>query len=285
MSALTGIVHNLPEGEYHAHAALSSTGARKILESPARFNFWRSHPQEHKDVFDIGTAVHTKVLGAGSHIIEYPSEHLTPSGSASTKAATIEWVEYQRANGFVVISAAQARHVDGMAEAVLAHPVARTLLEQNGNRREVSMFATDPASGVEMRARFDLDADISADLKTARDASPKGFARAVTQHSYEVQQGWYQDVRELITGSRGKFQFIVAESTAPYLVGVYELDYTFEDMGKVKALAARHIYRQCVDAFVWPGYSDTVTTLQPPQYAIYDYMDKFENDEPMNVGN
>ena len=143
------------------------------------------------------------------------------------------------------------------------------------------MFATDPETDVEMRARFDLDADTSGDLKTARDASPKGFARAVAQHGYEVQQGWYQDVRELITGSRGKFRFIVVESTAPYLVGVYQLDYTFEDMGKAKALAARILYRQCVDAGVWPGYSDDVLTLQPPQYAIYDYMDEFEADEPM----
>ena len=126
-----------------------------------------------------------------------------------------------------------------MTEAVLAHPEARSLLEQDGNDREVSMFAKDPETGVEMRARFDLYADIAADLKTARDASPKGFARAAAQHGYDVQEGWYRDVRKLLTGELGRFRFIVVESTAPYLVGVYELDYTFADMGQVKAAAAR----------------------------------------------
>lgn len=284
-AALAGIVENLPEIQYHAHPALSSTGARHLLDSPARFHYAQTHPQEHKDAFDLGTAVHTKVLGTGSNVIEYPPEHLTPAGNASTKAATVEWVESQRALGLVVISAVQARHVDGMAEAVLAHPEARSLLEQKGNRREVSMFAKCPDTDVEMRARFDLEADISGDLKSARDASPKGFARAVAQHGYEVQQGWYQDVRELITGDRGKFRFIVVETLPPYLVAVYELDYNFEDMGKTKALAARNIYRQCVDAGRWPGYSDDVLTLQPPQFAVYDYLEEFENDEPMKVGN
>lgn len=280
-----GIVLDLPEQTYHAQSSLSSTGARQILDSPARFHYAQTHPQAHKDAFDLGTAAHTKILGTGSNIIEYPPEHLTPAGNASTKAATVEWVEEQRANGLVVISAQQARHVDGMTEAVLAHPEARALLEQKGNHREVSMFATCPDTDVEMRARFDLDAETSGDVKSARDASPKGFARAVTQHGYEVQQGWYQDVRELVTGSRGKFRFIVCESFAPYLVGIYELDYNFVDMGKVKALAARNIYRQCTDAGRWPGYADDVQTLQPPQFAIYDYLEEFETEEPMKVGN
>lgn len=282
---ITGIYADVPEATYHSLPSLSSTGARQILDSPARFHYAQSHAQEHKDAFDLGTAVHTKVLGTASNVIEYPPEHLTPAGNASTKAATVAWVDAQRATGLVVISAAQARHVDGMAEAVLAHPAARSLLEQKGNQREVSMFATCPDTDVEMRARFDLHADTSGDLKSARDASPKGFARAVTQHGYEVQQGWYQDVREIITGDRGKFRFIVVEVAPPYLVGVYELDYNFEDMGKVKSLAARNTYRQCVDVGRWPGYSDDVQTLQPPQFAIYDYLEEFEDDEPMKVGN
>lgn len=285
MSDLAGIVEGLPENEYHAHPALSSTGARQLLGSPARFHYAQTHPQEQKDAFDLGHAVHKKVLGAGANVIEYPPEHLTPSGNASTKAATVEWVELQRANGLVVISAAQAAHVAGMTEAVLAHPKARELLEQKGNRREVSMFATCPDTDVEMRARFDLYADISGDLKSARDASPKGFAKAIAQHGYHVQKAWYQDVRELITGDRGRFRFIAVESAPPYLVGVYDADYNFEDMGKTKALAARNIYRQCVDANTWPGYSEDVLTLQPPQFAVYDYLEEFENDEPMKVGN
>lgn len=280
-----GIIEGLSEAEYHAHPALSSTGARLLLDSPARFRYRQTHPGPQKDAFDLGTAVHAKVLGVDERVIEYPEEHLTPSGNASTKKETIAWVEEQRANGLVVISRTQAQLADDMAEAVLAHPTARALLEQPGIKREASMFARDPDTGVEMRARLDFDARISGDLKTARDASPKGFARAAAEHGYDTQQGWYQDVRELVNGKRGKFQFIVAETLPPHLVAVYELDYTFADMGKVKAAAARTIYRECVDTNTWPGYPPNVQQLQPPQYAIYDYMDAFEAEEPMKVTN
>jgi exodeoxyribonuclease VIII len=279
-----GIIHGMTEAEYHTRPELSSTGARLLLDSTAKFRYRQTHPGPQKDAFDLGTAVHAKVLGVDERVIEYPAEHLTPAGNASTKKETIEWVQEQRAKGLVVISASQAALVDGMAEAVLAHPTARAILEQPGNQRELSMFATDPDTGVDMRARLDLDGKrTSADLKTARDASPKGFARAAADHGYDTQQGWYQDVREQVTGDRGRFQFIVVETLPPHLVAVYELDYTFEDMGKIKSAAARTIYRECVDTNTWPGYAPNVKQLQPPQYAIYDYMDAFEAEEPMKV--
>jgi len=285
MSKLAGIVPDLDEAIYHAHPSLSSTGARQLLDSPAKFRWAQTHPKPPKQAFDLGSAAHTKILGAGSGVIAYPAEHITAGGNVSTKAATVAWAAEQRQAGLIPVSPHEIDAVDAMAESVLAHPVARRLLEQKDNQREVSMFATCPDTGVEMRARFDLHAADSGDLKSARDASPKGFAKAVAQHGYNVQQGWYQDVREIITGERGTFTFIVVESTAPYLVGVYQLDYSFEDMGKVKALAARNIYQQCLEHDVWPGYSSDTQTLQAPQYAIYDYMDEFEADEPMKVGN
>src|SRR5690554_6023040 len=65
------IIYDMPEVEYHAHPALSSTGAKKILELPARY--WYEHlrePEEgetvvHNPAFDFGSAVHAKVLGVG----------------------------------------------------------------------------------------------------------------------------------------------------------------------------------------------------------------------------
>ena len=91
MSTYQGIVHNVPEADYHSHPALSSTQARQILDSPAKYDYAKTHPQPHKDAFDLGTAVHTKVLGTGYTVATYPPEHLTPSGAASTKAATVAW--------------------------------------------------------------------------------------------------------------------------------------------------------------------------------------------------
>lgn len=261
------IVVDMDEQTYHAHPALSSTGARLLLDSPARFRYRQTHPEPHKDAFDLGTAVHTKVLGVGATVITYPDEHLTPSGAVSTKAATVAWADEQRANGLVVVGAAQAAHVDGMAEAVLAHPEARNILETVVGR-EVSIFAD--IEGVAVRARFDIyDGSTAADLKSARDASPKGFNTTVGRYGYHIQEQWYREAHTAVVGTElDSFQFVVVENVAPYLVGVYDLDFMWEDIAKERTKRARELYRACTETETWPGYQSA--TLTPPTWAVYE---------------
>jgi hypothetical protein len=271
-----GIVLDLPEVEYHSHAALSSTGARLLLDSPAKFHYAQSHPQAHRDAFDLGTAVHTKVLGIGHKVITYPPEHLTPSGNASTKAATVEWAEEQRANGLVVIGAAQAAQVDRMAEAVLAHKTAKAIFEQEG-QAEVSLFGTDPETGVECRARMDWRGPINADLKTtSKSASMTEFEKTVVNFSYETQEAHYGDTERFATGVDEKsFVFIVVETDPPHLVAVHQLDKVFREMGKAKARRAREIYAECVSSGAWPGHPEEVQLISPPTWAIYQHEEKY----------
>lgn len=265
------IVHDMPDTEYHARPELSSTQARLLLDSPARYLYAKSHPQPHKDAFDLGTAVHTKVLGVGAQVITYPDEHLTPSGSVSTKAATVEWTAEQRANGFVVIGAAQAAHVNGMAEAVLAKAEARAVLETTIGR-EVSIFAE--IDGVQTRARFDIyDGVNAADLKSARDASPRGFNTSVGRYGYHIQDAWYSEAHTAVTGSElESFKFLVVENFAPYMVGVYDLDDVWGYVAAQQTQRARDLYLDGIETGVWPGYESA--TLTPPAWATYEAEDE-----------
>lgn len=266
-AALAGIIPDMPETEYHRHPALSSTGARKLLESPAKYKWEQDHPQPHKDAYDLGSAVHTKILGVGANVITYPDEHLTPSGAVSTKAATVAWADQKRAEGFVLIGSTQAAQVDGMAESVLAHPEARRILETVAGR-EVSIITE--IDGVPVRARFDIyDGVKAADLKSARDASPKGFNTAVGRYGYHVQDRWYSEAHTAVTGTELEaFKFLVVESSAPYLVGVYDLDFMWEDLAKERTKHARELYRACTATNTWPGYQSA--TLTPPTWAVYE---------------
>lgn len=261
------ISYDMSDAEYHARTELSSTGVRRLLDSPARFRYWADNPQPPKAAFDVGHAAHAKILGVGAQIVEYPDEHLTPSGAVSTKAATVAWEQEQRANGLVPISRRDARNVDAMAEAVLAHPEARQILESITGR-EVSIIAD--VDGVPCRARFDLyNGTNGADLKTTRDASPGAFNRSVATYGYAVQESHYGDVHEAETGSPlESFKFLVCESTRPHLVAVYELDWMWADLGKKKTAQARDLYRRCIETNTWPGYS--TATLTPPTWAVYE---------------
>jgi hypothetical protein len=275
---MNGITLDLPESKYHAHPALSSTGARRILESPARFDHWRKRQEPGKQAYDVGHALHTKVLGIGAGTVAYPDEHITPSGAVSSKAATVAWAEEQRAAGYTPVAPAQARKVDGMTEAVLAHPTARALLEKDGDP-EASIFAKDEQTGVEMRARFDrLSTDIAIDLKTtARLANAEGFARVVAEHGYDVQQEFYERVYTQATGQeRIPFVFIVVETEAPHLVGVHSLDVVWAQMGAAKVQRALETYAECTTSGVWPGYDTDVQLLSPPNWLTYQFEDEYE---------
>jgi len=264
----------MPEDDYHRHSALSSTNARRILESPAKYRWSQTHEQAPKPAFDLGHAVHSKVLGVGAQTVVIPEEHLAANGAVST-AASKEFMAQARADGLIPVKQVIADEVDAMAESVLAHPMAAVLLSQAG-APEVSIFATDTETGIELRARFDYlpsagQTPVAVDLKTAKDASPRGFAKAAASHGYHVQRGHYLDVHAVAGGIYlAGFAFVVVETEAPYLVGVYKLNSDWEDLGMQRAREARRIYKHCLETDDWPGYGDSMQSLSAPFWLIAD---------------
>lgn len=263
------ITDQMSEADYHSRSELSSTGARLLLESPAKFKHRQDHPQGGKRAFDVGSAAHAKILGVGDDVIEYPEEHLTPSGNVSTKAATVNWADARRSEGLIPVSPADIAEVHAMAESVLAHPSARALLEMEG-QREVSVVTE--VDGVPTRARFDALTQgskvIGVDLKTTRKtAEHRGFARAAVDLGYHVQEAWYTDAMAAEGVELDGFTFIVVEKEAPFLVGVNQLDVVFRQMGVAAAREARKRYRECMESGVWPGYSEKIELASPPAWA------------------
>ncbi|TXK17379.1 PD-(D/E)XK nuclease-like domain-containing protein [Homoserinibacter sp. GY 40078] len=273
---------NYPEGKYHEHPALSATGAKRILKSPRTFDYWRTHPQPPKDEFDLGHAVHAKVLGVGAQIAVYPRDVLATNGAASTSAAK-EWAAQQRAAGRVPVKRDVADKVNAMAEAVLGSTTARALLEQDGTP-EATIFNTDPETGIDLRARFDFlpkrtgRRRIAVDLKTTTDASPAGFARAVARFRYDVQQPHYLHTYDPSGAPDLEFAFVAVESEPPHHVLVAALDSDFVSIGVTDAAHARRLFAECARSNTWPGYPDEVVLLKPPMFHVYDFQDAHNDD-------
>ena len=62
------LIGGISDTDYHAGPSLSSTGARKILDCPARFKWERDNPPPPKPAYDFGHLAHRLVLGEGSVI-------------------------------------------------------------------------------------------------------------------------------------------------------------------------------------------------------------------------
>jgi exodeoxyribonuclease VIII len=268
------IDHHMPDAAYHERPELSSTGARSLLPefggSPAKYQWNRTHPRSSKP-YDIGHAVHARVLGTGLQAIAYPEELLAANGAASTKAAK-DWANEQRANGLVPMKEVEVNVIRKISDAVLAHPEARQILETSAHR-ETSIFTQSP-EGVAIRARFDIYSDtIAADLKTTTDASPRAFLRHIVDYGYHVQEAWYRDAHRYETGSElDSFKFVAVETSGPYQVAVHELDILFQRIGTELAKRARDTYAECMSTGLWPGINGEL--IGPPQWMVYQYEDE-----------
>lgn len=273
-----GLVYNLDERTYHESPGLSSTGAKMILRSPAHYEWYVTHPGDPKEAFDVGSAAHAKILGVGAAIDVYPDEVLAKNGSTGTNAAR-EFAENARAEGRIPVKRVVANVVNRMAESVLGNPTAKKLL--SGGRPEVSMFATDPDTGVALRGRADYLGPRMVDLKTtAGDSSEAEFAVAAFRLGYEVQAAHYEWIHHLITGETLPYLFIVVENTAPFLTSVHRLGDDELRMGRERARLARERYAHCKANNYWGGYTTRdggpIGILRAPVWNVNAYIDEIE---------
>jgi hypothetical protein len=268
-----GIYDAIPNADYQADpipaGSLSCSGARTLLRSPAHYAHQREHGRPDTEAFDLGRAVHTRVLGVGDEIA------LCDFDSWRTKAAR-EAKDEARAEGKTPILVKDHAPIVAMAEAVLAHPLAKAILETPG-KREQSLFAQDPQTKVWLRARLDHLPDpvdgrrtIAADLKTAISADPNEWARTAPAYGYDVQDPWYQELIRLTRGDPDTaFVFVNVEKDPPHLVSVVELAAEFPEIGRRKMRRAIDLYAECSRSGEWPGYAPIVHYVEPPRWYVY----------------
>lgn len=251
----------MPELDYHASPGLSSTGMKWILRSPKHYRQAMDHRIE-KAAFDLGHCVHAKVLGVGMGIVVIPVDILASNGATNTKAAK-EFITEARALGQVPVKADVAARVDHIAEAVLANPKAAGLLSLPGDV-EVSLFADDPDTGVNLRGRIDKLGTfpdgrlVNIDLKTTSDVRRRKIIRAIEDFGYDVQSETYRHLLRLTTGKDvAPTHLIFVEVERPHEVRVVQLAHPdWIDGGLHKMRHAIDIFAHCIATDTWPGDDD-----------------------------
>lgn len=269
-------VYTIPEADYLADpvpsGSLSCSGARRILDCPAKFRWERDHPV-HKDVFDFGKAAHGAVLGVdgGLDVIDAPDWR---------KKAAQEARDESRANGRTPILEHEAIQVAEMAAAVRQHPIAGALLDPaRGGQPEQTLIWPDQRAPVTLRCRIDWLPPVPAtgrmivtDYKTSVSAGPRQFARSVANYGYHQQHAFYiAGVSAVLGVDDPAFVFIVQEKDPPYLVTVCELDADAVRVGRERNRRAIDLYHECVTTGRWPSYSDEVELLSLPTWTAIQH--------------
>lgn len=271
-----GLVYGLDELEYHAGPELSSSGAKLMLEAPALYQHERENRTERR-AFDLGHVVHGMLLGDGLDVVVVQT---TAKDGTKRDAENYQTKSAQedrdaiRAEGKVPMLRHELAVAQRMVDKVLEHDDARALLDADGDA-EVSAFTTDPATGVRMRARYDLlhrHEPVIVDVKTGQTASPRLWPRKVADLGYDLQAAWYDDVLTAVRGDDAPvFYHIVVESNPPHLVAVHRMSDAYLERGRRRVRAALELYAACVAADRWPGYPLGEHLTEPPPWLRDDY--------------
>lgn len=266
LTDLAGVIDDLDEATYHQHPALSVSGAKKLLDCPAKYRHDMDHGQAPRAVFDIGHAAHALVLGVGAEILVVAADDWRSKAAREARDAAY-------AEGKIPLLAADKAAVDGMAAALRQHPRAGTLLEPGTGRAELSLFWRDWVTGVHRRGRLDWftaheGRPTIVDYKTCASAEPGQVRRAVANFGYHQQHAWYVDAAHAVElADEARFLFVFQEKSAPYLVTVVELDGEAVRVGRARNDEALRVFAACEASGVWPGYADDVQVVSLPQWA------------------
>lgn len=278
--AKDGIHTTVPEDVYHQdRGSLSVSGAKLLLppSCPAKFREYQDNPPKPKRVYDFGHLAHRIVLGDGPKFaVLDPAVHgLKKDGTpADSPRATAGWKAAEaeaREAGLIPVSIDEWSVAEAMAEKVAEHPATAELF--TSGTAEVSLYSTDPQTGVRLRGRCDwlTEDGLIVDYKTSTTANPAELERKFWALGYHMQADWY---RSLVIACglhpNPRFVFVVQEKTPPYVVTPVEYD-------DEAMFEARRLNRQAIDTYVhclatgeWPSYAVGTVTISLPRFALRD---------------
>jgi hypothetical protein len=183
---------NCGEDAYLAHPALGSTALKGFLDpSPT--------PAKEDDLRD-GTAWHWLVFQRDVHGWRVIQEDDFGSLQSSTNRATRKrWITAKRAEGLFPLPPDSFRAVHKMAEAALAIPECRAVIEHPKVRLEQAQtYRCKEFPGLELRRKPDGDVPgwILADGKSTKERTLEGYEKAICKLGYDLQGALYKDSGE-----------------------------------------------------------------------------------------
>ena len=234
--------------------------ARSPLHGWAKYVDPDRQDEEPTAAMRFGTLVHTLVLAPDTFGDEFA---LADSLNRRTTAGKAERAALAE-SGKLIVTAKEYRAALEIVKAIRRHPVAGTLFNA-GEPEKILTVAREPHL-LPLKGRLDWlnPQPAIVELKTATDASPAGFLRAVYRHGYHLSAAYYRMLASAATGAPQDaipHTFVVAETKYPYAVAVYPSSERL--LAEGRALWQQNLQRfdECWINDDWPSYP--VESLEP----------------------
>lgn len=269
--AALGLIPYMPAESYHAIAAMSAGGLKRMRQSPAHFYGQQLHPcRPHSrptPAMKAGTLFHVALFEPGELASRYA---VKPEGLSLATKDGKAWKESVPV-GLEIIDADDLAKARAQAANVLALPEVAALMAEG--MAEASAFWIDPETGEMCKCRPDwtspaFDGVVLIDGKSCGDASPDGFARTAWNMGYLHTAAWYIDGYQAATGQRVHgYVFGAVEHEWPHVAAAYMVPDDVLDMARADNRRLLNLYAECKRTGIWPGYSAGISLITLPAWA------------------
>ena len=278
--AKKGMFLDIHNDIYHADRSMvSKSWLDRVAKTPLHLRQYLDTPYEKTLALILGSAVDCLVFEPEQFddlFVEGPDE------SKRTKIGKEIWaeaIEHAKETGRQIIEVhLETDYMDQcrkMATAIQTNPLMAKFLK-NGHG-QATFMAQDEDTGLWKKCKtdwYDPDTNTVIDLKTAVSASPFEFARSIANYRYHVQDSYYSDIIEQVTGEKPRFLFAVIEKPPkeidpdPSMMAFYELNELEKEAGTDTYLSDLAAIAFALDTDVWTGYADEVLPICRPAWAV-----------------
>lgn len=244
----------MTENEYRSHPAISRSELFKISESPEKFQYYKTHPEEPTPALVFGQLFHAMLLQpeiVGEQFAVYPNV------DRRTKEGKARFLDFENASvGKTIVSSEMFDLAMEMCNALKANKMVNKLI---AGEKEKPFFWVDDLTGEECKCRTDVLTEIGdnlivVDVKTADNAETEAFTKAAVKYGYDLQAGMYSEGVKANTGKKPLFVFIVIEKKPPYAINILQADELILRRGYDLFREYLGIYHDCKQTGNWYGY-------------------------------
>lgn len=265
---LPGIYTDISNHDYHHGEGISKSQLDLIAECPALLPWQQNAPVDELKTaaLDFGTAFHCRCLEPNEFNKRYAIAPSFDRRTTKGKAAEAAFISECASSGKQVLSSEDASKLRLMYDSVMAHPLARWMLESSG-QSESSIYWRDNETDVLCRCRPDkiiTDYHWLIDLKTTSDMDK--FSHSFYDYRYHVQDSFYTDGYKSQVCEQPVFAFLVVSTSSNcgrYPVNVFILDQQAKEAGRTEYQRNLRTYHECLRSNEWPG----IRTLSLPRWA------------------
>lgn len=253
---------SLPAEDYHSGIDVQSCSLLKpMLISPAHYQAQFFESRETSAAMEFGTLIHTLVLEPSLFMAQYA---VFPG---KRNARDKDFKAFCTANpGKMVIDDVSLQTARILVDKILHRTFRGRLFGDYvaEGEPEVSIYFSDPVTGVQCRTRIDLlHPEYLFDLKTSAFIVLREWLRHAISLDYDLQAYMYSLGHCLLAGRQTPlpFVFITAESDRPFSVSSFTAGESFLTEGGRKYREAISGYAACTAVQHWPD-AGVETTLE-----------------------